>query len=116
MKHLLHVDDATGARFELALEQFANGPGFVFDAIWFRKDGRLLRCEAISQSIDADVTDSTARELADHARAGFERLCSTSSLFRNATRRLDPRFAVIADYGTGTATIAEIVDGRLRRP
>ncbi len=107
MKNILEVSELNGQRFELALEQLANGLGFVFDEVWFRRDGNVLWCEAISPYWEVEHTDAGLRELIDHARSRFEVLRTSSEVFKMLVSVFEVKFSVIADHGTGTAKIID---------
>ena len=89
IERLLHLHEVVpGPRFDLAIEQLQNGRGFVFNDVWFRKDGTTLNVEAVA--FNGDVTQEGATALINHAQATFARAraASTTSLQR---RRPDSR-------------------------
>jgi hypothetical protein len=97
---------------DVAIDQLGAGLGFVFEAVWFRRDGGVLRCEAMNP-LGARLREAQALELIHAARDTLERLVSASTAFGAAVAHLTPEFAVIDDYGTGSVVLAEVVDDKL---
>ena len=55
VERLLHLYELVpGPRFDLAIEQLQGGLGFVFNDVWFRKEGTTLNVEAVASN--GDVT------------------------------------------------------------
>ena len=106
---LLHLHKiAPGPRFAVALEQLSNDEGFVFDDVWFRIDGTDLMIEALVYGQVARVSEPCAAGLLRRARAAFERL-KADNQFAATVAGLTPRFAVIRDYGVGTAVLCRLI-------
>ena len=113
MKNIIYIDDSSGPRFDLALDQLEAGLGFVFQGVWIRKEHNALSCETISPKSAESLTEAGASALIEHARAVFERLQTTSARFKSLTEGQPVKFCVIEDYGNGTAVIAELVKDEL---
>ena len=102
-----------GTRLDLAVEQMATGAGFVFEAVWFRRNGQKLYCEAVLPLRNRELTPQAASELIRHAQACFQKLRTGSPSFEVAAKNLDVHYSVIDDYGMGTAIVCRLVDNKL---
>ena len=110
MKDIIHIDDLSGPRFELALDQLEVGLGFVFQGVWIHTEHGVLSCEALNGT---SLTGAAAIALIEHAKAVFKRLQTSSTRFKSFTERQTVKFRVSVDYGMGTAIIAELVENKL---
>jgi hypothetical protein len=110
MKDIIHLDDLSGPRFELALDQLEVGLGFEFQDVWIHTEHGVLSCEAVNGT---SLTEADAISLIEQAKAIFKRLQTSSARFKSFTERQTVKFCVIVDYGMGTAVIAELVENKL---
>ena len=110
MKDIIHIDDLSGPRFELALDQLEIGLGFEFQDVWIRTEHDALSCEAVSPT---SPTEAGAVALIEHAKVVFKRLQTSSARFKSFTEKQTVKFRVIVDYGMGTVVIAELVENAL---
>ena len=113
VKDVIHIDEPFSVRFDLALDQLENGPGFEYQNVWIHKENGVLSCEVVSPTSARSLTEAAASALIEHARSLFDTLRASSNRFDSLTQNLKVRFCVIEDYGTGTALVVELVASEL---
>src|SRR5262245_43058145 len=113
MRDVCRLDDPSGPRLDIALDQLKKGMGFAFRDVWFRMDGTYLRCEAVDQSLRPLRDDARALALIDCAKVALGELKQVSSEFRALTKDSSVTYSVIHDYGMGTLLECELVEGTL---
>ena len=111
MKDVLWISDLSGPRFELALEQLAGGPGFVFNDVWFRlEDGSAtLCCEAVSHG-----RTFAGRDIA-RAKNSLRHVRESSPEFVELVAGKVVRFSAIDFAGhAGTVELCREVGGEIK--
>lgn len=108
------VDDATGARFGLAVERFMHGDSFEFRGVAFRMDtDGGVHCSVQSSWDTAEVTAATASKDLDEGVAARRDLSDVSSAFKVAIANAPICYELFEDYGMGSTLICSWREGVL---
>lgn len=113
MRGVFDLQEALSPRLEIAVEQMVSGSGFLYEGVWFHRQGDVLRCDAVSPWHSAGLHDAEARSLLSSAAGVLQSLCAVSPVFADAIGSLTPWFGVVDDLDTSWAPIVELVDGQL---
>jgi hypothetical protein len=105
------VDDASGPRFELALELFLSGGSFEFRDVAFRVESdNAVHCIVDSSWELANVTQASAAEDLDFGASVLADLLGQSPVFASVVEGRPIHFDLIEDYGNGSILICTRTD------
>jgi len=107
----MRIDEAEGARFQLALEQFKNGEFFVFRGTGFGLRKTELEIRAPIDWSPENVDRNKAEQIISKATELLNALKDTSEAFNKLVANLPVHIVVLYDYGMGGLEIAESLNG-----
>jgi hypothetical protein len=108
------VDDATGSRFDLAMERFRSGETFEFRDVGFRleADG-AVHCIVDSSWSAENTTSASAVQDLDSAEVVFKHLTEHSPEFAATVGGRPVSYDLVEDYGMGSVLICRRRDESL---
>jgi hypothetical protein len=113
VRGLFDVHDPASPRMDVAAEQLATGLGFVYENVWFRREGAELWCAVISPWYGPGLGETEALGLIAGARDALAFLLATSPAFTTAAADSQPRFLIIRDNEISWDVVAELVGDKL---
>ena len=108
----ISVDKPIGRRFDLALDDFAEGGPFIFQGCVLCLRGGFVEVR-VPASWEVENTDERrARDDLERARLNLGRLHATSTRFSGIVGQRPMRLVLVHDYGMGGLELCELEDGR----
>jgi hypothetical protein len=108
----IHVEDPSGERFELALEQFEAGGYFVFRGCGLSLQDGLIEIRVPSSWEVENTNEERARNDLELAERNILLLQEESSRFARIAGELPRRFILVYDYGMGGLELCQLEAGR----
>lgn len=107
----IRVDEPSGQRFEIALDQFAAGEFFVFRGCGLCRRQGFIEVRVPSSWEVERTNESRARQDLQLAERNIRRLQELSPRFSEIVGSLPVRFILVYDYGMGGLELCELEDG-----
>ena len=112
-RDLLHVEEPSGERWELALDQLRQGRTIVFRGAAISVTGRTLIVEVPTTHAPASIEARYADRLLDGAEVEVAALLEASPEFADLVQDLPLVVRLIHDYHTGSLLVCQRRDGEL---
>jgi hypothetical protein len=111
MSRPLRIEEPSGPRFELALDQLEAGQSFVFLKTGLRLVDGALQVLVPTQWEPHSITKARALEELQRAQRNIARLSSSSSRFSAIVAGFPHLFILVYDYGMGGLWMCQIRGG-----
>lgn len=100
------------ASYHNAIIRFQNGASLMHDGVAFAfRPGNEIACAVVAAAGALD--DSSAMEIANHARSVFERLLSESPEFKSSVAGRTFRISILSGFDPNAYELCRVVDGQL---
>ena len=113
MPRPLQVEETSGPRFDLALDQFEAGSSFVFLDCGLRVENGALQVLVPTQWEPHSITEARAHAELERAQRNIDELVSSSPRFSKIIGVIPRVFVLVYDYGMGGLWMCELRDGNL---
>jgi hypothetical protein len=101
-----------GEDYLSAISRFRNGATLMYDGVAFGfRPNHEIGCGVVSNA--ANLDDSSANELADHAKSVYHQLVSESPEFAEAVDGKSFRISIMSSFDPKAQELCRIVDGKL---
>jgi hypothetical protein len=107
----IRVEEPSGQRFELALDQFTAGEYFVFRGCGICRRGEFIEVRVPSSWEVENTNEQRARQDLELAERNIRQLQEVSARFSELVGPLPLRFILVYDYGMGGLELCELEDG-----
>jgi hypothetical protein len=103
---------AKGEAYHNAMERFRNGASLMYDGVAFGfRPNNEIACGVLAGS--AALDDTSATEIAEHAKAVFDKLTSESAEFASAVDGRTFRISIMSGTDANPRELCRVIDGKL---
>jgi len=101
-----------GEAYHNAMERFRHGASLTYDGVAFGfRPNNEIACGVVADSVELD--DSTATEIAEHAKSVFDKLTSECTEFASAVDGRTFRISIMSEFDEDARELCRVIDGKL---
>ncbi len=111
----MNITDAPQDRFSLGIERFIAGHLITCHSVnFYKRTPSTLQVDSFTEWPPEQTTESHVMSQIARSKAVLEDLMKKSAVFRDAAGQLKHDFACCYDYGMGSITLGNEINGRFQ--